>query len=139
MCEERAITRYRQRVSGPLLDRIDAHVSVPAVSWADLERPGNGATSAAVRERVAGARHKQTARGVNANSEIPDHTLDALVRAAPDARALLGRAVDRFGLSARSARRILRLSRTIADLDDRAEVGTEAIAEALSYREDAGS
>lgn len=135
-CDDHAISRYRQRVSGPLLDRIDAHVSVPAVSWADLERPADGATSATVRQRVIAARETQTERGVGCNSEIPDHTLDAMVCATPDARALLGRAVDRFGLSARAARRILRVSRTIGDLEGLAKVGPSAIAEALSYRDD---
>jgi magnesium chelatase family protein len=137
-CDEGTITRYRSRVSGPLLDRIDAHVLVPALSWADLERPGEGPTSAAIRQRVIAARHTQRARGVRSNSEIPDPSLDQLVGASPASRSLLGRAVDRFGLSARTARRILRLSRTIADLDGHPTVGTDAIAEALSYREEVG-
>ena len=133
-CDEAAVNRYRQRVSGPLLDRIDAHVTVPALSWADLDRPGSAPSSREVRRRVAAARALQTARGVSSNSEIPDASLDALVRAVPSARSLLGRSVDRFGLSARTARRVLRLARTIADLEGRADVESDAIAEALSYR-----
>jgi magnesium chelatase family protein len=68
------------------------------------------------------------------NAEIPDATLDALVDAHPEARALLGRAVDGLGLSARAARRVLRVARTIADLADERRVGPGALAEALAYR-----
>ena len=133
-CDEAAISRYRQRVSGPLLDRIDAHVAVPAVSWGDLERPGSAPTSREVRRRVASARSRQKARGVGGNSEIPDASLDEVVRAVPGARNLLGRAVDRFGLSARTARRVLRMARTIADLEGHPDVDSDTVAEALSYR-----
>ena len=125
-------------MSGPLLDRSDAHVRVPAVSWSELQRPGSGAKSSAVRERVIRARETQLTRGVPCNAGIPDSSLDALVGATSGALTLLGRAVDRFGLSARSARRVLRLSRTIADLDGHAKVGADEIAEALSYREEVG-
>jgi magnesium chelatase family protein len=74
--------------------------------------------------------------GARANAEIPDRALDGAVGAAPDARALLGRAVGRLRLSARAARRCLRVARTIADLAGAERVGTEALAEALSYRRD---
>ncbi|MCI0549025.1 MAG: ATP-binding protein, partial [Candidatus Rokubacteria bacterium] len=77
------------------------------------------------------------ALGIRTNAEIPDACLDELVDATPDARSLLGRAVERLGLSARGARRTLRVARTIADLVGETQTGPAAVAEALSYREDA--
>ena len=74
--------------------------------------------------------------GYRTNAEIPDGALDSLVAATPDARALLGRAVDRLGLSARAARRVLKVARTIADLAGEAKAGPPAVAEALEYRSD---
>jgi magnesium chelatase family protein len=93
-CDDNAIARYQQRVSGPLLDRIDLHVTVPAQPWSQLEGPSNGPTSAEVRERVLDARKRQNDRGVRCNAEIPDAKLEVLVAATPEANALLGRAVD---------------------------------------------
>jgi magnesium chelatase family protein len=137
-CDEHAIARYRRRISGPLLDRIDLHASVAAVAWRDLERPASGASSTEIRERVAAARRVQLERGVASNAEIADRALDELTRASPEARALLGRAVDSLRLSARAARRVLRVARTIADLAQEPGVGSAAIAEALSYRDECG-
>jgi magnesium chelatase family protein len=139
-CDDGAVARYAARISGPLLDRVDLHVAVRPVSWRELDTPGGGERSSAVRERVAAARAVQERRGAGAryrtNAEIPDAILDDSVRATPEARALLGRAVDRCGLSARAARRVLKVARTIADLAGEQRTGTGAIAEALSYRED---
>lgn len=133
-CDDSMIARYRQRVSGPLLDRIDLHVNVPAQSWRALERPATGPASGVLRERVIRARARQRDRGVRCNAEIPDGALDQLVQATPEALALLGRAVDGFLLSARAARRVLRTARTIADLAEVERVETQAIAEALTTR-----
>jgi magnesium chelatase family protein len=138
-CSDAAIARYAARVSGPLLDRIDLHVPVPAVAWSDLVVPAPpGETSAAVRERVLAARARQDERlrplGLGTNAEIADPALDELVDATPEARALLGRAVARMRLSARGARRLLRVARTIADLAGERRVGAPAMAEALGYR-----
>ncbi len=133
-CDDAAIARYSRRVSGPLLDRIDLHVAVPAVAWKDLEAPPSGSGSNQVRARVVAAREIQIRRGVVSNSEIPDARLDAAVDATPEARALLGRAVDSLQLSARAARRVLRVARTVADLAAEARVGPEQVAEALAYR-----
>lgn len=135
-CDDATIARYRRKLSGPLLDRIDAHVTVPPVTWAQLNETPRGRTSHDVRQRIIAARETQSRRGVASNSEIPDARLDELVMATPDARQLLGRAVDRFQLSARAARRVLRLARTIADLNDEEKVDPAAVAEGLGYRDE---
>ena len=138
-CDDGAIARYAARISGPLLDRIDLCVSVQPLAWRELDTPGRGERSAAVRERVAAARAVQERRGAagaRTNAEIPDAVLDAVVRATPEARQLLGRPVERCGLSARAARRVLKVARTIADLAGEERTGPRAVAEALSYRGD---
>jgi len=140
-CDDGTVARYAARLSGPLLDRIDLHVSVPGVSWADLDRPSAGPDSREVRTRVVAARTRQAERlrgtGVLTNAALPDSLLDLLVAATPEARALLGRAVDRLKMSARAARRVLRVARTVADLAGDERVGPPALAEALGYRENA--
>ena len=139
-CDEGAIARYRARLSGPLLDRIDLHVNVPAVPWIDLDAARPGENSLRVRERVTAARRLQELRGAAAgfrvNADIPDGCLDEMVAATPDARRLLGRAVGRLGLSARAARRVLKVARTLADLQGERKVGAGAIAAALEFRGD---
>jgi magnesium chelatase family protein len=139
-CDEGAIARYRARLSGPLLDRIDLHVNVPAVPWIDLDAAKPGESSLAVRQRVMAARRVQERRGAAAgfrvNADIPDGCLDELVAATPDARRLLGRAVGRLGLSARGARRVLKVARTLADLSGEPKVGAGAVAAALEFRGD---
>jgi magnesium chelatase family protein len=143
-CDDRAVGRYTARLSGPLADRIDLHVDVPAVTWQELDGAAEGPASAAVAARVAAARARQAQRlaglGAHTNAEIPDSALDDLVAASAEARALLGRAVDRLGISARGARRILRVARTIADLAGESRVALPAVAEALRSRpESAGA
>jgi magnesium chelatase family protein len=133
-CDDAVLARYRQRLSGPLLDRIDLHVTVGEVPWPILNGPATGPTSAEVRERVARARRRQLERGGCANAAIPDGQLEAIVRAKPDGLALLGRAVERWHLSARATRCLLRVARTLADLAGHDATGAEAIAEALEMR-----
>jgi magnesium chelatase family protein len=139
-CDDGALARYRARLSGPLLDRIDLHVAVPAVPWSELAAANAGASSAELRARVSAARARQLARGGLAgfrlNTDIPDGCLDEIVAATPDALALLGRAVDKLALSARAARRVLKVARTLADLAGEAKVGPRALAEGLSFRGD---
>ncbi len=133
-CDEQTVERYRRRISGPLLDRIDLHVSVPAQPWAEIAGEVDGETSAALAERVRDVRDRQRARGAPCSARIADRHLDDHVRADTGARALLGHAVDRLALSARAARRVLRVARTIEDLEGGERVGADAIAEALAYR-----
>jgi magnesium chelatase family protein len=137
-CDDDSIARYEARLSGPLLDRIDLHVAVKPVPFRELDGPAGEEPSARVRERVVRAREKQAQRfaalGFATNSEIPASALHDLTLATPDARALLGRAVGKFGLSARAAHRVLRVARTIADLAGDARVGAGAMAEAIGMR-----
>jgi len=137
-CDDGAVARYAARVSGPLLDRIDLHLATPAVAWKSLRGLEPGEPSAAVRERVVRARERQRLRlsrhGVATNAEIPDGPLDDLVRATPEARELLGEALERLALSARAARRLLRVARTAADLEGARDVTPPNVAEALGYR-----
>ena len=128
ICPDSRVRAYQQRVSGPLLDRIDMHVDVPAVTWGELASPV-AECSATVRARVAGARK----RGASSPAGRPDPVSDpALTRSG---RALLQAAVDRMGLSARGVHRAIRVARTIAALEGTAEVGEASIAEAIGYRD----
>jgi len=133
-CDDATLARYRRKLSGPLLDRIDLGVWVGDVPWEILRAPSTGPTSETIRARVSSARAIQTLRGIPTNSAIPDARLDALVGANDEALGLLGRAVTSFRLSARAARRVLRVARTIADLAGRDDTDREAVAEALQLR-----
>ncbi|RLL71416.1 YifB family Mg chelatase-like AAA ATPase [Paenirhodobacter hankyongi] len=134
---------YLGRISGPLMDRFDLRIEVPAVDWRALELPAAGEGSAEVAARVAAARAVQARRfaevpGVRVNAEAEGALLEEI--AAPDAegRALLGRVAERFGLTARGYHRVLRTARTIADLDGADRVRLPHLAEAVSYRLTAG-
>jgi len=137
-CDDGALARYIGRVSGPLLDRIDLHVDLRPVAWQDLDSAAAGESSASVRARVNRARAVQARRstltGCRCNAELPDAVLDDTVRATSEARRLLGRAVESCGLSARAARRVLKVARTIADLAGEGSTSPHAVAEALGYR-----
>ncbi|MBJ6985455.1 YifB family Mg chelatase-like AAA ATPase [Luteimonas sp. MC1750] len=134
-CSLDAVQRYRMRVSGPLLDRIDLHVDVPRMSPAEL-RPDApaGEASAAVRARVEAARGRQLARAGVLNAHLDQAGTAAHCRLADGDQALLERAIDSLQLSARAMHRILRVARTIADLDGRDAIGSAHLAEALGYR-----
>ncbi len=136
-CSPRDIARYRRKISGPLLDRIDLHVEVPALSSSDFGGDGDGEPSKAVRTRVVAARARQTARTGDArvvNATLSGRSGRAALKPSSEAKALLDRAVDRLTLSARAYQRVLRVARTIADLAGNASVGTAEVAEALSFR-----
>jgi magnesium chelatase family protein len=133
---------YQARISGPLFDRIDLHVDVPAVSPADLSLPPPAEGSAAVAARVAAARAIQAARYATAgngrtirtNAEADGELLEQVAAPDGEGRALLTQAADRFRLSARGYHRVLRVARTLADLEGAASVRRVHVAEALSYR-----
>ena len=130
---------YLGRISGPLMDRFDLRVEVPPVAYTDLDLPPSGDSSATVAARVARARALQTTRfaghpGLRVNAEAEGAVLDAIATPDEEGRALLARVAERFGLSARGYHRVLRVARTIADLEGAADVRQPHIAEAVSFR-----
>jgi magnesium chelatase family protein len=132
------MARYRGRLSGPLRDRIDLIVDVPAVPVTAIADAAPGETSESVRRRVLAARECQRERyglaGPRTNAELRGSRLSETCRPDTDGRALLRQAVPRFGLSARGYDRVLKVARTIADLGGAQQVGVEHVAEALQYR-----
>ena len=139
-CSPTQIQRYRGRISGPLLDRIDMYVEVAAVPFADLAATDDDAeTSATVKARVVKAREIQRRRftelpQVHANSQMPPRMVKRFCALDQDSERLLERAVTRLGLSARAFRRIQKIARTIADLAGAPHIQTAHIAEAIQYR-----
>jgi magnesium chelatase family protein len=134
-CTPPMIARYRARVSGPLLDRIDLHVEVPRVPVAALGSETSGEpTSADVRARVLAARARQHARVGQLNAELPARVVRRVCRIDARGEHLLEAASERLGLSARAYTRILRVARTIADLAGDERIGTTHLAEAIQYR-----
>ncbi|SIO40129.1 magnesium chelatase family protein [Rhodovulum sp. ES.010] len=130
---------YLGRISGPLMDRFDLRVEVPPVAYADLDLPASGDPSATVADRVAAARARQTARfsgreSVRVNAEAEGALLEEVATPETEGRTLLATVAERFGLSARGYHRILRVARTIADLDGAETVGRAHVAEAVSFR-----
>jgi magnesium chelatase family protein len=134
-CGSEAIRRYRARISGPLLDRIDLHVDVPRLPPSEL-RPDAppGESSAEVRNRVTRARQLQVQRAGNVNARLGQAETMAHCRLADRDQALLERAIDALQLSARAMHRILRVARTIADLDQSDDIKTQHLGEALGLR-----
>lgn len=134
-CHPDAILRYRSKISGPLLERIDLHLEVPRLPPAEL-RPDAppGESSDAVRERVVQARARQQQRAGCINARLDQSQTNAVCRLAPDDQAMLENAIDLLQLSARSMHRILRVARTIADLAGSTDILGPHVAEAIGYR-----
>jgi len=135
-CSGEAIQRYRGRVSGPLLDRIDLHVQVPRLEPRELRSDAPcGEDSATVRARVVAARNVQLERSSKPNAQLLPTELGLHCRLEPDDQHLLESAVEQLQLSARSMHRILRVARTLADLAHSERIATEHLAEAIGYRQ----
>ncbi|TVQ66160.1 MAG: ATP-binding protein [Balneolaceae bacterium] len=131
--------RYLSRISGPLLDRIDLHIDVEKVSFQELSAKGKGESSASVRERVIAARELQSRRfmgvqGVYCNAQMSTKLARRICEIDESGKAILKRAMSALGLSARAYDRILKVSRTVADLDRSEVIRTDHIAEAIQYR-----
>jgi magnesium chelatase family protein len=133
-CSLGGIARYRSRLSGPLLDRIDMHVDVPAVPYGELAAAAPGEPTAPVRARVEEARDRQRRRGPRSNARLTASELDKVAPIDTEGHRLLERAVERLGLSARAVSRVRRMARTIADLDGTEAIRNAHLAEALQYR-----
>jgi len=135
VCTPEMVRRYRARVSGPLLDRIDLQVAVPRVPLAELgNAAAAGEASAAVRARVIVAGERQLQRAGKANASLSNREVLRDCALAASDRQLLERALDKLGLSARAYHRILRVARSIADLAASEPIATEHLLEAIQYR-----
>ena len=138
-CTPHMIQSYLNRISGPLLDRIDLQVSVEAIDMGQLGKVGTGERSELVRERVCLARDKQTLRfrelSIHCNSQMTSRELRAFCSLDSQGDQVMSKAMKRLGLSARAYDRILRVARTIADLQDQDHIHTRDLAEALQYRQ----
>ena len=130
--------RYRQKLSGPLLDRIDLRLTIPRLTKDELLGASSGEPSAGVRDRVIAARDRQRRRysslGITCNADLPGPIARREAQLCPDAERLLGRAVDHMALTGRGFDRVIKVARTVADLAGAARVSEQHVAEALSYR-----
>jgi len=137
-CPPSAVARYAKRISGPLLDRIDIHVDVPRVNYEKLTSERLGEPSARVRERVAAAREQQTYRlqgtPLRTNADLGAAEVRQYCVLNGAGQSLMRAAMRQLQLSARAYHRVLKLARTIADLDDASEIRPAHLAEALQYR-----
>ena len=129
-----SIARYRGKISGPLLDRIDLIIEVPALSAAELTQATPGEPSAAVRERVLAARERQQRRQGKSNALLNVTELDELAAIEPEAKTALSAMLKKLSLSARSYHRILRIARTLADLAGSDTVNQRHVMQAVSFR-----
>jgi magnesium chelatase family protein len=138
-CSPHSIERYMGRISGPLIDRVDIHVEVPPVAWKDLRsHGGDGLSSAEIRRQVVAARAVQQRRfagnGASTNATMSSRQVREYCRLDAQGESLLKRALTELGLSARAHDKILRVSRTIADLEEDERIAPHHVAEAVQYR-----
>jgi len=139
VCPPGTVQKYLNKVSGPLLDRIDIHIEVTPVSYDELSSKSPGEASRPIRERVIDARKIQEERfkelnGIYCNAQMSSRTLRDVCRIDHASEQLMRTAMDKLGLSARAYDRILKVGRTIADLDKSPSILTQHIAEAIQYR-----
>ncbi|HEX9802560.1 MAG TPA: YifB family Mg chelatase-like AAA ATPase [Gammaproteobacteria bacterium] len=133
-CSGEQVARYRARISGPLLDRIDMHIEVPPLPRGVLQDEQQGEASAAVQARVVACRERQLARSGKANAQLNNREIKRDCRLSKEDAQILEQATERLGLSARAHHRILKVARTIADLAGSAAIGQGHLGEAISYR-----
>ena len=138
-CGTLQVQRYRQRISGPLLDRIDLHIEVPAVEYRDIASTRVEEGSAAIRERITHARERQRSRfssdrKINCNARMGPRQIAQHCKLSPESQELIHVAMTQLNLSARAYDRILKVSRTIADLETSEEITSEHVSEAIQYR-----
>lgn len=138
-CDFKTIERYRQRVSGPLLDRIDMHIEVSPVKYMELTETNSSESSQSIRNRILEARKIQQDRfskvqAIYANAQMNRKQVEEFCKLEPAGQAILQKAMKKLGLSARAYERILKVARTIADLDTSLDIKTHHISEAIQYR-----
>jgi magnesium chelatase family protein len=137
-CSPASIIKYQRKISGPILDRIDLQVEVPRIKFEKLNEDYQGEPSSAIRERVGRARNIQKGRFINsrvvANSEMGSVEVKKFCKLSAPSLELMKNAVSRFHLSARAYYRIIKVARTIADLEESLEIEPKHIAEAIQYR-----
>jgi magnesium chelatase family protein len=138
-CTEGEIRRYRSKLSGPLLDRMDLHIEVPAVSYQALVSAPRSESSRKIRQRVTAARQRQTARfkrehRVYCNAQMGSRKVQIFCELDSIPKSLIQAAINKFGMSARAYYRILKIARTIADLDMQKKIDADHVAEAIQYR-----
>ena len=137
-CSDTAIAKYIGKISGPLLDRIDIQVEVPNVKYSKLENEQPSESSEKIRERVNKARKIQLERykenGIFSNSELTPKLMNKYCKLDENGKKIMKNAIEKLGLSARAHDRILKVSRTIADLDEKKNIEAKHVAEAVQYR-----
>ncbi len=138
VCTETAVSRYRARISGPLLDRIDLHIEVPTIAFREIASTHTQETSEMIRKRVLLARERQAARfagePIRSNAQLRPRQISKRCKINSESEALLESALTRLGLSTRAYHRILKVARTIADLAQEDDIRTADVAEAIQYR-----
>ena len=139
VCDPGSVQKYLNKISGPLLDRIDLHVEVVPVPFSELTNNKNGEQSKDIRTRVIAARHIQEERfkdktGIHCNAQMSSKLVREFCKINDSGLSLLKTAMQKLNLSARAYDKILKVSRTIADLDNSTVIKTEHIAEAINYR-----